>query len=389
MKRIGLLVLFVVFGMAAAMTAYGTDGPEYEVWALDQATNILYIIRPSVGESGVEFTVTDTVEFDERIVRPHMIDFTSDYRYAFVANTVSGNVAVIRTHDREVIDVLDTGPGSHMAAVAPGDTVVHVDVIADGTFVEIELDLENEEFTIGRRLTLRDAPAIRERAEDFSGDDGALSVQPICHDYAADGRYAYVTLGPGLAVGGLVVVDTDSFEVVKAYPADEVTVNCGAILSPDGSRMYVNGGSLDTGVWYVFDTGTHEVTHAEPRNSFGLDAHGVALTPDGSELWMVNRASSNAIVIDPRTDAVIDYIPFVGESPDILAISPDGKLAFITLRGPAPLSGPHAIRGSSPGVSVIDVQTRRIIEIVMPEQDLARSDFHGIGIRLIGRDRVQ
>ena len=389
MRRMIFLFAVALIAIVAASTAFGADSTEYEVWALDQATNTLHIIRPSETGSGVEFEVTDTVEFDERIVRPHMIDFTSDYRYAFVANTVSGNVAVIRTDDREVIDVIETGPGSHMAAVAPGDRVVHVDVIADGTFVEIELDLGNEEFTIGRTLTIRDAPAVQARADEFAGSDGSLSAQPICHAYTADGRFAYVTLGPSLANGGLVIVDTDSFEVVRAYPVDEAGVNCGTILSPDGGKMYVNGGSLDTGVWFVFDTTTHEVTHAEPRNSFGYDAHGVALTPDGSELWMVNRASSNAIVIDPATDAVIDYVPFVGESPDILAISPDGRYAFVTLRGPEPLSGPHAIRGSSPGVSVIDVETRRIVEIVLPEPDLRQSDFHGIGIRPLAQDRVE
>ena len=384
-----ILCAVALIGSIGATTVLGSESLAYEVWALDQAANTLHVIRPLEDGSGVTFEVTDTVEFDDRIVRPHMIDFTSDYRYAFVANTVSGNVAVIRTEDRAVIDVLETGPGSHMAAVAPGDRVVHVDVIADGTFVEIELDLENESFTIGRTLTIRDAPAVRSRAEEFAGSEGTLSAQPICHAYTADGRFAYVTLGPALANGGLVIIDTERFEVVKAHPADEVRVNCGTILSPDGRKMYVNGGSLDTGVWYVFDTTTHEVLHADPRNSFGLDAHGVALTPDGSELWMVNRASSNAIVIDPATDAVIDYIPFVGESPDILAMSPDGRFAFVTLRGPEPLSGPHAIRGSSPGVSVIDVETRRIVEIVLPETDLRRSDFHGIGVRPLSHDRVE
>ena len=77
----------------------------------------------------------------------------------------------------------------------------------------------------------------------------------------------------------------------------------------------------------------------------------------------------------------IGYIPFVGESPDILVISPDGRFAFITLRGPEPLSGPHAIRGHSPGVAVVDVAARQLVEILLPEPDLAVSDFHGIGLR--------
>ena len=379
---VALFLGFVVAASGVAEDAGTTAAPRYEVWALDQSTNIIHIIEPAYSGGSVEFRVTDRIVFDGSVVRPHMIDFTSDYRYAFIANTVSGNVAVIRTADREVIDVIRTGPGSHMAAVAPGDRVVHVDVIADGTVVEINLDLANEDFTIGRTLEVNRESAVQAVAGRFAQNDGGQPItRPICHDYTADGRYAYITLGLGLGEGGLVILDTESFEIIRAYPPDEVRVNCGTILSPDGSKMYVNGGSLDVGHWYVFDTATHELTHSDPRNSFGYDAHGVALTPDGGELWMVNRASSNAIVVDPATDAVIDFVPFVGESPDILAISPEGRFAFITLRGPEPLSGPHAIRGSSPGVAVVDVAARKLVTVLLPEPDLTTSDFHGIGIR--------
>lgn len=377
-----LLVTAGLFAAGVAEDTTSTAQARYEVWAMDQSTNVIHIIEPVYAGGSVTFAVTDRIEFDDRVVRPHMIDFTSDHRYAFVANTVSGNVAVIRTADREVIDVIRTGPGTHMAAVAPGDRVVHVDVIADGTVVEINLDLANERFTVGRTLEINRDPAVLALADRFSqGDDGRPITRPICHDYTADGRYAYITLGPGLGDGGLLILDTERFTVARAFPPDEVAVNCGTILSPDGSKMYVNGGSLEVGHWYVFDTTTHELTQSDPRNSFGYDAHGVALTPDGSELWMVNRASSNAIIVDPSTDAVIDYVPFVGESPDILAISPEGRFAFITLRGPEPLSGPHAIRGSSPGVAVVDVASRKLTTVLLPEPDLAVSDFHGIGIR--------
>ena len=359
---------------------------------MDQATNTIHIIALHYdaddrdrggGNHDVSFEVIDRIEFDERVVRPHMIDFTSDYRYAFVANTVSGNVAVIRVEDREIIEVIETGPGSHMAAVAPGDEVVHVDVIADGTVRELLLDLDAETFEIGRTIVVSEAPAVQDQLDRFTNADGELRAQPICHDYTRDGRYAYVTLGPGLADGGLVILDTESFEIVRAYPPDEIAVNCGTILSPDGSRMFVNGGSLDTGVRYAFDTDTHEPV-TEARSSRGLDAHGVALTPDGGELWMVNRATSDAIVIDPQTKEVIEYVPFVGQSPDILVISPEGRFAFVTLRGPEPLSGPHAVRGETPGVAVIDVASRTVKKIIHPEEDFSFSDFHGIG--LVPRD---
>jgi hypothetical protein len=138
----------------------------------------------------------------------------------------------------------------------------------------------------------------------------------------------------------------------------------------------------------VFDTATHELL-GEPRDSQGGDAHGVRVTPDGSELWMVNRTTSNAIIIDTTTDEVIEEIDGFGESPDILDFSPDGELAFITLRGPNPRSGAvHAVNGDTPGFAVVDVATRELVQIVQPNEGDEHSDFHGIGVRILTAPEV-
>lgn len=379
-----ITIAFALLGAAGASAAE----PAYEVWALDQGTNKIHIIVPDEAEAG-RFTVSEVIDLgaypDAEIEMPHMIDFTSDYRYAFVAGPAGGNTAVLRVADREVVAVLNTGPGSHMAAVTPGDQQVLVDVIEDGTIVEILLDLENEQFEIGRTLELRADPRVQARADEFpQNDEGEIIARPICHDYTADGRYAYVTLGPELDDGGLVIVDTAELVVEKVYPVGEVRVNCGTVLGPDGHTMFLNGGSLEEGHWYAFDTDRHEPLEDENgeirRSSHGQDAHGVWTTPDGTELWMVNRASSDGIVIDPASRTVVDTIDWTGESPDILAFSPDGQFAFVTLRGPEQRSGPHQIAGSTPGVAVLEVSSREKSALIQPEAEIERSDFHGIGV---------
>lgn len=357
-----ILLLALLLGLTHAF------GAAYEVWALDQGTNTIYIITP-------ELEVSEVIELPEEVDMPHMIDFTSDYAYAFIANPASANTAVIRTADREVVAVLPTGAGSHFAGVVPGDERVIVDVIAEAKLVEISLDLENEVFEISRELVVAEDLLFAARADEFPGSS------PICHDYTLDGRYAYITLGPGIDDSGLVILDTEAFSFARVFPPSEVRTNCGTIISPDGEHMFLNGGSLEEGHWYVFDTSLHDyVYHSDSR---GTDAHGVWFTPDGSELWMVNRHSSNAIIIDPDSFAITEEIDFVGKSPDILTISPDNRYAFITLRGPEQRSGPHAIAGDTPGVSVIDVATREIVTLIEPDEGNPRSDFHGIGLRLL------
>lgn len=361
--------LALIFGAAACSPGdEKNDVPGWEVWALDQGTNKLYVIDEAL-------EVVETVDLSAHLTRPHMIDFTSDYRYGFIANTVSGNVAVIRASDRKVVKVIETGPASHMAAVLPDDSGVIVAVMGAGKLVEITIDQENEAFEIGRTLTIADDPVFQERELEFENSN------PVCHAYTRDGKYAYVTLGPSLPAGGVVVLDTQSFSLVKAYPQTEVAANCGTMLSPDGTKMFVNGGSLEHGHWYVFDTATHEVIHDD--SSRGFDAHGLFLTPAGDELWMVNRATSNAIIVDPESFEVKDEMEFVGQSPDILTITPDGRYALITLRGPTPLSGPHAIAGDTPGVSVVDIAGRTIARTIEPDAGNEESDFHGIALRLL------
>ena len=348
---------------------------DYEVWALDQGTALIHIYNAELEE-------VDRIDLGaEGIEVPHMVDFTSDHSYAFVANAGSNDVTVIRTEDREIVAQLDTGPRTHMAAVAPDDSHALVAVIGspdeqwDGKMVEIAIDLDEERFELGRSLTIADDPLFQEQQDAFS-DSG-----PICQDFTADSRHAYITLGPGLGDGGLVVLDTESFELIRAFGPDTLQVNCGTILTQDERHMIVNGGGPETGVWYALDVETHEVVHQ--ADSEGLDAHGVWAVPGGNEIWMVNRVTDNAIVIDSESLEIIDEMDFVGETPDIIGMSPDGERAFVSLRGPNPVTAAHVATGSTPGFAVIDVNGRELLEIVQPNPEDAESDFHGIGVRFI------
>jgi hypothetical protein len=106
-----------------------------------------------------------------------------------VAAPATGNVAVIRTADREVVAVIPTGPRTHHAAVAPDDRTVLVSVIGaadapwDGKLVEIEVDLcRTSASRSGASSCWRTIRCSRTRAE-FRETGGA-----VCLAYTADGR---------------------------------------------------------------------------------------------------------------------------------------------------------------------------------------------------------
>jgi len=334
-------------------------------------------------------------EISSPVTMPHMIEFNSTHEYAAVASPASGNVAIIRTSDKEVLKVIATGAGAHMASFTPDDKSIWVANIGTVTFTEITVDLATESFAIGRELNLLTDPEWIDKFEGIRGGGGGavgMNVSaPVCHGYTVDGAFAYITLGPG--AGGLVVVDILSGEpkIVKAFSRDEVKANCGLALSNDGSKMYANWGDpgdpnnppAQSGAWYVFNTADHTLIKSSTETR-GIDAHGARVSPRGPWLWQVNRGSDNGIVINTQTDRIVHNLVDVGSSPDILDFSPDGKFAFITLRGPNPRSGAaHVSTGETPGFSVINTANRRKVALIQPApvEDLAASDFHGIKVR--------
>jgi DNA-binding beta-propeller fold protein YncE len=360
--------------VAAFLQAPAAHAQGYEIWALDQGTHIVHVYDADLKE-------VDRIDLGAAGVRvPHMIDFSSDSSHAVIAAT-SGFTVVIRAEGREIVAQLETGPGSHMASFKPDDSAILVAVIGvgdvqdDGKVVEVTADLANGKFEIGRSLAIAEDPMVQEAADRF-GDIGA-----VCHEYSPDGRFAYVTLGPALDNGGLVVLDTESFQLVKAYPPGELKVNCGTMPTPDGRHMIVNGGSADVGIWYALDMSSHAVV--KEGESRGKDAHGVWATPDGREIWMVNRVSSNGIVIDAATLEITGELSEVGKTPDIIAMSPDSQRAFITTRGPNPVTAPHVAKGETPGFAVVSIPDRKLIQIVQPAEGNEQSDFHGIGVRIM------
>jgi hypothetical protein len=271
-----------------------------------------------------------------------------------------------------------------MAAVAPDDSAVWVAVIGGRQMVEIPLDLTaaTPVFRTGRVLDVEELLATT--GYPFP------SASPVCHDYDAEGR-AWITLGPGMTQGGLIVLDVTSGEIVHAFDPDVVRANCGIGFSADGTRAIANwSGTFGAdivdgeGEWYVVDTATFEVLRTS--TSEGVDAHGVRITPDGREFWQVNRGTGNGLRIDARTFAVLGPLD-AGDTPDILDFSPDGRFAYITQRGPNPLSGdPHVARGTLAGVLVVDVATgeavTRLDPLTVTDGDgVVLNDVHGIGVR--------
>lgn len=336
----------------------------FEVWATDQGLNTITVLD---GNTLEEKAVIDIALAGAS--KPHMCLFSPDFKYAYVA-CVGGDGAtvIIRTSDYQVVKTMATGKSSHAAIPTWDGTKVWVAVIGEQTLREIVTDTENETFTLGRELDLRAA---------LPDETAFPANKPICHMFEYGDDECYVTLGGG----GLCIVDVNSMQVTKSWDVSQIApAGCGLINGPIGSNlMFANSGTINTGNFYMFDIESDELMLTMDTGSDGMDAHGVNFTPDGKELWMINRLSDNIRIFNPQTQQFTETITGVGDAPDLLVFSPDGSKAFITTRGPNPSTGTHDISGQAPGVLIMDVASRSEIQLVqLGNRDM--SDPHGIAL---------
>lgn len=124
-------------------------------------------------------------------------------------------------------------------------------------------------------------------------------------------------------------------------------------ITPAGDRIYQTIRWLN-GV-LVIDTATGAIVDRIPLGEpqfakEGKDAHGVAVTPDGSELWITTQTTDSVTVVGTRDHEVRARLP-VGRDPNWIEMTADGATAVISNTG-----------GNS--VTLVDVRTRRVLDTV-------------------------
>jgi YVTN family beta-propeller protein len=138
--------------------------------------------------------------------------------------------------------------------------------------------------------------------------------------------YAYIT---NIGNNSVSVIDTET-DTIK----DEVNVGSypiGVAVTPDGSKVYVansdliNVSPIDT--VSIIDTATNTVIATVPVESH---PYGVAVSPDGKKVYVTYRDQyiTNVSVIDTSTNKVTATIP-VGFIAALLAVTPDGKKVYV------------------------------------------------------------
>lgn len=204
---------------------------------------------------------------------------------------------------------------------------------------------------------LFDAPnntiSVIETTTDTVVDTITVGTGPLGIAITPNGQRVYVTNRVDDSVS---VIDTATNKVIVTIPVGNQPSM--VAVTPDGIRVYV-GNSADNTI-SVIDTRSNTVIDLITLESgsipidvpFGIT---IANTPVGIRAYVANKGDNTVLEIDadpnsPTFNTVIDTIT-VGISPTDVAITPDGTTLYVTneLSGDAPLFG---------DVTIFDIATR-------------------------------
>ncbi|SDX70472.1 beta-propeller fold lactonase family protein [Paenibacillus sp. CF384] len=160
--------------------------------------------------------------------------------------------------------------------------------------------------------------------------------------------FAYVAnLGPSISV-----FDTGTNNLVTTIdtPFDALYL----AVSPDGTNVYA---SDEVRSVMVIDTRTNTVTNVITLPITSVPA-GMAVTPDGTRLYVACRNDSSIRIIDTATSAIIGFIPYLtAVDPRRIVMNTDGSRAYVCNPGDDTLT-------------VIDTLSNTIItNIMLPDSD--------------------
>ena len=137
------------------------------------------------------------------------------------------------------------------------------------------------------------------------------------------------------------VIDTDAGAVVATMPV--AAGPHGMAVSPDGRNVYVSGDLAST--VSVIDTASDRVAQTI---EVGKAPHGLAMKSDGKLLLVAVYGDDRVAFVDTSTRAVIGTVAVA--KPHTIAIRPDDKVAYVASQEPGRF-----------GLAIVDLETRTVV----------------------------
>lgn len=284
---------------------------------------------------------------------------------AYVTNFDGDGISVVDLDRRAVVAAVPTGRKPHGVAVAPDGSSIFVSNEGDGTLTIIDGEHHRVRATVPVGGTPHQIEVTRDGRHVLVPlyDKGAVAVFDVASARVV--RTFPVGRGPHIIrnIPGsdqyLVTSEGDA-KLVVVRPDGQIVREIAMFaqprvpaMTPAGDRIYqtirwLNGVLV---VDPVRATVVDRIALGESKfASEGKDAHGLAVTPDGSELWITTQVTDSLTVVTTRDHTIRERLP-VGRDPNWIEITENGAIAVVSNTG-----------GNS--VTLVDVRSRRVLETI-------------------------
>lgn len=248
----------------------------------------------------------------------------------FLPSFGSNVVSVLDTRtDRVIKHIGMQAKGASVAYASPDQKTVYVVAGADHFVSEID----TASLSVRRVIPFRGTIGDRGSALPADGDLFWLTTLPEGNIQAIDtskGKVTRVLKGGGMMFANsrdgrwiyvvtnnrtFEVRDATNFRVVSSTPVPH-SIGLAAMVSPDGRRVYLIGGSdiplpistVTHGFVDVIDVADPRAPRVAESIKTGSYTFNAEFTPDGRQLWVLNAGEGTIDVIDVATNRIVHRI---------------------------------------------------------------------------------
>jgi probable HAF family extracellular repeat protein/YVTN family beta-propeller protein len=191
-----------------------------------------------------------------------------------------------------------------------------------------------------------DSVSVFSTATNTVVDTIAVGSQPTWVAVTPDKSLLYVSHNQD----SMHVIETSTNTVLTTIPASAISSGS-MVFTPNGEFLYSANGSAVV----VISTATNSIVDTIP---IATGAWGMAITPDGSTVYVANSGATNGVVsvISTATNTVVDEIA-VDIGPVSLVTTPDGAFVYVGHLSPS---------YPDPGIiSVISTATNTVVDTIV------------------------
>jgi DNA-binding beta-propeller fold protein YncE len=222
-------------------------------------------------------------------------------------------LALVDPATEKVLVKLPTGLGPHEVAVSPDGRTAYVSNFGRYSVYPAG-DTEHDK--AGHTITVIDLVDRKVKATFDLGTHTGPHGMTVSHD----GKLIWVTTETPQSV---LELDSAMGKILHVWNTNQERSHM-IVATPNETKFYVT--NTVSGSVSVVDRSTGEVKVL----STGPGTEGIAISPDGKEVWAASRIDSKISIISTATDSIVAAFPSGGKGPKRMGFTPDGTQVWVT-----------------------------------------------------------